>query len=244
MSMVFGNQSWDLPNWRVSSSPIPMRGATTQPASVVSYQSDGEELPTLSSDERINENGYITNAPKELAAGDFLHRIVYARGGSGNFQVSMDSKFTDNCGGGSSIFSQHHYTSKKVRDSELPERISYLEDGCDEPFVEYGEHYWVDETQGPFTVGCGDADADNFSEDADYYDSSLCTYSCDDPNRNLTDVGACGDCKEGYGLNDDGVCEQGIASRFVTGIKDLPWEMMGAGLALLIMARFVLGGKK
>jgi hypothetical protein len=239
--MVFGNQSWDLPNWRLSSSPLPMIGREMKRGETLRFQEEGDDLPTLGSGERINGEGYITNAPKKLGDKDFIHRVVRA---NNNIQIHFDPALLNKCGEiRSNTYAEKTedrtfgLTSKEVRDTELPKKIQYYENNseCDMS----GNHYWVDTMAGIFSVGCNDVEADNYSAGTDYSDDSLCTYTCSDPNRGVNDDGSCAECNDGYGLNDDDVCQQGITDRFIGGITGLPWELMGAGAICLIIARFM-----
>ena len=237
--MVIGNQSWQLSGWRRSSSPIPMVSANTF-SQIMEYSSETETAPTLASDERLNEAGYITNAPLELGDEDYVHRMVIKTSANGekNAWWEYDPSWTSQC----RIISRQGYTMatsgtgyyrdfRKSMRRELDFTGYRYGEGCDTE----GNHYWLDETQGPFTQGCGDAEADNYSADADYTDDSLCTYSCNDPNRLLTSKGSCGECVDGYGLNDDGLCEAGLSTKLSENAG-----LIGGGLAVLAIGGFFI----
>jgi len=248
--MVNESQSWELTGWRRSSSPVPMATFTVNSEDNIFHTEEEPEVvidfQNLPSGVRVNENGYLTNAPKELAIEDYIHRIVFVGSSKSTGKFVSDPRFKEICP--ESL--NGHYSNSEVipfmkaqlksgqalKHYDRTEEKYVYADGC-----EGGNHYWVDETVGPFTSGCGKDDADNYDEGVDWNDDSLCTYTCNDPNRLINDDGSCADCKDKYGLNDDGVCEQGIADRFLGGINDLPWEKMGVGLVLLIGAKIALG---
>ena len=81
--MVIGGQSWQLGGWRRSSSPLPMLSANSF-SQLTQYDSEEKTAPTLASDERLNEAGYITNAPLELSDNDYVHRMVIKTSANGD----------------------------------------------------------------------------------------------------------------------------------------------------------------
>lgn len=136
-------------------------------------------------------------------------------------------------------------TTQRIKDSYITGQNALNEDCLDTEVGQNTQHYWIDKTQGPHSFGCGDNEADNYTTEADYRDDSLCTYSCSDPNRNTTVEGKCGDtCIEGYGFDNDGVCQEGISARFVGGIKNLPWMWIGGVFVLIIAGKIWMKRRK
>ena len=253
--MVVGGQTWELGGWRRSSNPMPMVSATNF-AQIGSYNSsqfnsdtETKKLQKLQNGERITSEGYLTNAPETLDGNmNFVHQIYYW-----DFSISqrvsvpttmltlaVDSKWQNICELPTKYWNvSGGFTPKKLRDGEVIGYLTSKMPECSGFNTMRGNHYWVDKTQ-QVSLGCGDESATNYSMDSDYIDDSLCTYTCDDINRLVMDNGSCGDCKEGYGLNDDGVCEAGLSTKLSDSMRNLPYGLIGGSIALLVGAKYLL----
>jgi hypothetical protein len=231
--MVVGEQTWELGGWRRSSTPVPMISANTF-SMMKAYKSEDTVPPKLGSGERLTDEGYITNAPLELGDDDYVHRM-FLRGEDAwwDFDSSWTSKCFVQSTSGYRIEGRYVNFRTKMQEDLKFTGYQYGE-GCDTE----GNHYWIDETQGPFTQGCSDSEADNYIEGVNYAEDSLCVYTCNDPNRLVSDDGKCGDCNEGYGLNDDGVCEAGISTKLSNSLRNLPYGLIGGSIALLVGAKY------
>lgn len=253
--MVVGEQTWELGGWRRSSNPMPMVSATnfTQMESYNSSHFKGEtetkKLQTLPNGERITEEGYLTNAPETIESGnDFVHTISYWDSSvSSNSSIptttltlNIDGKWRDICHPTKPYWNvSAGFTPKKLRNGEVISHLTKEMAQCNGSNQLPGNHYWVDKTQ-QVSLGCGDESATNYSGDSDYIDDSLCTYTCDDLNRLVMDDGSCGDCNDGYGLNNDGVCEAGLSTKLSDSMRDLPYGLIGGSIALLVGAKYLL----
>jgi len=250
--------SLDIPGWANRSLGIlPSTNAPSLVAyseSTVTFKEEGDEkMLTLGKGTRLNESGYITNAPLTLGENDYVHSIVSYSSGT-HHKWRFDPRWQTVCavatsGGGYGTSYLDVYASMKAdlasgksfKHYDTTERAFVFGDGClDDDDKVKGNHYWVNESKGPYTVGCGDEEYDNYTTDADYRDDEICEYTCDDPNRLVEDNGKCGDCVEGYGLNDDGLCDASISTDLKLTLRGLPWGMIGGGVALLAVAKFGL----
>ena len=210
------------------------------------YNSEDTVPPELGSGERLNENGYITNAPLELGDEDYIHRITPSGGNKQSLNIVLDELWKSKCpmvmvGGygqnGDAINGYWYYTAKQLGERIDIESNGFGNNKCDEA----GNHYWIDETKGPFSQGCGDVDAANYTSSVDYVNNSLCLYECSDLNRISNSDGSCGNsCNEGYGLNDDGVCEAGLSTKLSDSMRNLPYGLIGGSIALLVGAKYLL----
>jgi len=254
--MVLGNLSWDSAKLGIFSHSNSVSGVNLSQQQVF-HTEEGKNrglFLSLPSTHRITPDGYLTNAPSELGEKDFTHAVAYTNAnkidedwdGVEPKLVEFDQRWKALCSSNDTpqnSVSFAGYTSTRIRDEKIT-NMGSIDSECMDWWKD-SKHYWVDKTQGPFTVGCSDEDADNYTTDADYKDDDVCTYSCSDPNRNTTAEGKCDDsCVDGYGLNDEGVCQEGISARFIGGIESLPWGWIGAGFALIIGGKIWMGRKR
>ena len=248
MNMVVETQVWSLQGWSRDTSPIVSASPSYAQNDFV-LKNEGDDpltMETLPSGERLDSNGYLTNAPLTLGDDDYVHRIVFYSANSTNTKFEHDPRFKAICSplysgqfGSDMIGTMKSYlkSGRAFKHYDYDQNKYVYGEGCD---IEVN-HYWIDETQGPFTVGCSDEDADNYTTDADYKDDEVCTYSCSDPNRTTTAEGKCGDtCVQGYGFNDDGICDASVSTDIKNMMSDLPWEIIGGGIAVLAVAKFGL----
>jgi len=240
MNMVLETQVWSLQGWNRDSSPIVSASPSYAQQDFV-LKNEGDDtltMETLPSGERLDSNGYLTDAPITLGDDDYVHRM-YSEGELAwwDFDASWTAICRVSTRGSWPLDGSGYVNWRETMKRELRFTGYRYGDGCDTE----ANHYWVDETQGPFTVGCSDEDADNYTTDANYMDDEVCTYSCSDPNRNTTDEGKCEDsCVEGYGFNDDGICDASVSTDLNNMVSDLPWRMIGGGVAVLAVAKFGL----
>ena len=247
--MVLGNLSWDSAKLGISAHSNSVMDVKLSEQQL--FHNEGvEKMLSLPPNERLDPEGYLTNTPAEVGEKDFIHAVAYTTDqrnedwdGTEPIKIEYDARWTELCASNWN-WNTAGRTSKDVRDNKIT-GLGAIRSDCMSGSGEGTKHYWVDKTQGPFTVGCSDEDADNYTTDADYKDDEVCTYSCSDPNRTTTAEGKCGDtCVEGYGFNQDRVCQEGISARFVGGIKSLPWVWIGGGFVLIIAGKIFMSRKK
>ena len=247
--MVVGEQTWELGGWMRSSTPMPMVSASNF-SQLVSYNSEDTMPPKIKSGERLTDEGYITNAPLDLGDDDYVHTMtkwiwVFDPAWRSRCHIKSNSGYRPDGDGYSNLTPIRTRMKNDLIDNNAFKELTYvqetnsgkrvLNDDC-----KGGNHYWVDKTQGPFTQGCSDSEADNYSEGVDYAEDSLCVYTCKDPNRLVMDNGSCGDCNDGYGLNDDGVCEAGLSTKVFDGLSDLPYGLIGGGIIVLGVGKYLM----
>lgn len=234
-----------------SSTPMPMVSASN--FSQFKGETETKKLQKLQTGERINPEGYLTNAPETLEGNnDFVHQIYYWDSSTSQkvsvpttmLTYSVDSRWRTICNPPTKYWNvSAGFTPKKIRDSELIGFLTSQMAECNGSNKLPGNHYWVDKTQ-TVSLGCGDESATNYSGDSAYIDDSLCTYTCNDSNRLVMDDGSCGDCKEGYGLNDDGVCEAGLSTKVSDGLSAFSTSLaenaglIGGGVAVLAIGGY------
>ncbi len=253
--MVVGEQTWELGGWMRSSTPMPMVSATnfaqmrSNSFSQFKGEAETKKLQKLQTGERITPEGYLTNAPETLDENmDFVHQIYYWDSSKSQrvsvptnmLTCAVDSKGRTICNPPSKNWNvSAGFNPKKIRNGELINYLTSKMPECNGSNKLAGNHYWIDKTQ-TVSLGCGDESATNYSGDSAYIDDSLCTYTCNDNNRLVMDDGSCGDCNEGYGLNDDGVCEAGLSTKISDGLGDLPYGLIGGGIIVLGVGKYLM----
>lgn len=253
--MVVGEQTWELGGWMRSSTPMPMVSATnfaqmkSNSFSQFKGEAETKKLQKLQTGERITPEGYLTNAPETLDENmDFVHQIYYWDSSKSQrvsvpttmLTFAVDSKWRTICNPPSKYWNvSAGFNPKKIRNGELINYLTSKMPECNGSNKLAGNHYWIDKTQ-QVSLGCGDESATNYSGDSAYIDDSLCTYTCNDNNRLVMDDGSCGDCNEGYGLNDDGVCEAGLSTKISDGLGDLPYGLIGGGIIVLGVGKYLM----
>lgn len=206
---MFGNQGWTNSRLGINTQTPKVshrkefRADVDDEGNEGNYTTGGKTLPE---GVRVNDDGYLTNEPL-LADGQDKDYWVFTieKDGDTYYKAIMDSDFEDINGRTSCAGNRYKRDANNYRATSVQGIIEGLETRYWNQYCTTTKnHYWIDKTE-KYSIGCKSIGADNYDANVDFWDSRLCTYSCDDEYRVKTPLGDCDgeNCIEGYTYDAD-----------------------------------------